>query len=294
MRLSKSMLTILIILIIEARTFIHMNSVQQVVITAPKTTNVIQSSVTGGTIQDLLSDSAQQTGPLLQDLTLTNSLTVLGDSLLGKTSVAGGIIVDGDISLSKSGLQSLSGPLYLQQNRLAAVDFMGGALRINTDGTIAIPGTLGVNTLVPYFNNLTVDLTHSASPAAAFGSFIIKGTDSASISFDSSGSAYISGNIEASGTGSFSKVTTQTLETKNLIVKAAGDSTIPAGKTAMKVLSNNLSSTSRVFVTPLTRGSLPIAVTQLSPSVGLSEGFFTVEVPAPSATTLDFTWFIIN
>lgn len=286
------MLLFLIILIIETRSLVGFFPSQQAVVLAAPSTNTVETTITGGHAG--IGSALQDPGVTLQDLTLTNSLTVLGNTLFGKTSIAGGLTVDGSLSLGAQGLQSLGDTLYLEQNKMGPIDFMNGALRIDTNGSVTasgnftVQGVLGATTITPNALDLTIDLTQVGSNSASFGSLLVKG------------STLVSGDITASGTGRFNRITSPILETSKLLFTSTGESnslgmgTIPAGFTGMKILNNSLTPNSRVFVTPITVTTLPISVTDVIPTTTSLGGSFTVETSAPVPHDLDFSWFIVN
>lgn len=292
MRLSIYMLLFLIILIIEVKTFAELSTIHPAVVLAAPEVSAISAKVIPGRVGIDVQPPSSST--MLQDLTLTNSLTVLGSTLFGATSIAGGLTLDGSLALGARGLQSLGDTLYLQENKLAPIDMMGGLLRINTDGLVTIAdnlnvqGVLGASTIVPIGSDVTVDLTRGGSNSASFGGLLVIG------------SASFSGNIEASGTATFARTVSRIIETSKLIFTpseqsgSVGFGTISAGFTAIKILTNALTPDSRVFVTPVSVSTQPISVTNITPGTSTQEGVFTVETATPVLHDLDFNWFIVN
>jgi hypothetical protein len=142
-------------------------------------------------------------------ITIPSDLTVLGHTALGETSVAGPVFISGPLTLGSDGIQTLDDTLYIQKNKLANVDILGGTLTINTvgdviiagnlavSGNLAVGGILGVNTIVPLHGDLTIDLEHPATPSA-FGRLLIRGAGGEIVTaFDASGSARFAGDLEA-------------------------------------------------------------------------------------------------
>lgn len=278
-RLTRTMILFWIILILESHVFTQATSTQGPVMLAAQESSTIQTEIIGQSASPGATPEVSAS-PALQDLTLTNSLTVLGDALFGKTSIAGGLTVDGSLSLSHSDLTTLTDTLYIEQNKMAPIDMMGGALRIDTNGLVSIgqldiTGILGVSTIQPLSGDITVNLA-SGSPSAGFGNLILKG------------------NIIASGTGTFAEVTAPTVRTSRLIVSASGKGTIPPGFSTMKISTAAINTASQVFVTPVSLTTLPISVTRVTPATVSAEGSFTVETAEPVSRDLNFNWFIIN
>ncbi|PJC31426.1 hypothetical protein CO050_03275, partial [Candidatus Roizmanbacteria bacterium CG_4_9_14_0_2_um_filter_38_17] len=79
----------------------------------------------------------------LENLTINNELNVLGASTFGDISITGNISA-GLISIDglNGSIQTLSGPLELQQNALANLEVFGGKITMTTDGSIEIKGTI--------------------------------------------------------------------------------------------------------------------------------------------------------
>jgi len=123
--------------------FFQTQSARAAILAPPPPAHTIESAVVGGRI-DALPDNSSYSAPLLQNLTITDSFTVLGTSLFGQTSIAGGITIDGTISLDSHGIQNLGDTLYLSPNRLAPIDLMGGALRIMPDGSADFSGNVKI------------------------------------------------------------------------------------------------------------------------------------------------------
>ncbi len=81
-----------------------------------------------------------------KNTTLNNSLAVLGDTLLGPTSIAGILAVDSTVHIGGEGIESFGDTLYIQKNKLGAIDFMSGAVSIDTLGKM-FADTLQVKSL---------------------------------------------------------------------------------------------------------------------------------------------------
>lgn len=304
MRLSIYMLLFFIILIIEARAVAGLAGTEHAAILAAPNANAIETTIIGGrTGLDIPSESP---GMTLQDLTLTNSLTVLGNTLFGKTSIAGGLTIDGMLSLSAKGVQSLGDTLYVEQNKLAPIDFMSGALRINTNGSVTVAGNLdvqgvlGTTTIVPLSRELTVDLTRVGSSSADFGSLLVKGAGGSFARIDASGSAFFTSTVESSGAGKFARILSPIVETAKLFFTSSeqsnsiGIGTLPTGFKTMTISTNAITANSRVFLTPVSVSTQPISVTQVSPATTSQPGSFTVETAIPASQNLDFNWFVVN
>lgn len=323
-------LGLVILLVIEARMFqFYLSSEDKMSprILAPQDKQTIQAAVISG-ISDITppnvygqlltptptpiqaADSAQTqntlSGNLPENMMLTDSLTVLGDTILGKTTIAGGLSVDGAVQLTAAGIQSSGNTLYIQKNSLAPLNMMDGALIINTAGDVTIKnltvdGELAVNQIIPFDTNITIRL---ASEAGKFDKLLVKGTNGNVVAqIDASGTAHIRGDLNASGSGIFASIKAPSIETHSLSFTrsaagqtgdSVGQSTIPAGYAQMMILDNLITPESHVFVTPITTTALPIAVSDLKAATTSTSGSFTVYLSSPAPTDIDFNWFIVN
>ena len=52
---------------------------------------------------------------ITKDITLTQSLAVFGDTLLGETTIGGSLMVDGIIRIAGSNIETIGSTLYLQK-----------------------------------------------------------------------------------------------------------------------------------------------------------------------------------
>jgi excisionase family DNA binding protein len=167
---------------------------------------------------------ASSDGTLIQlpekQITLDGSLVVLGQTHLGQTTIAGSLLAP-RIDIGSEGIQAVSDTLYLQRNKLAAIDLLSGTLIVNpagnvvingdlaVSGNVAIGGVLGVESLTSLGRDLTISLNGQSSTDATdsgipVGSLIVKGaSESAIATINASGSARFSGDISASGSASF-------------------------------------------------------------------------------------------
>ncbi len=257
---------------------------------------------------------------ITRDITLTNSLAVFGETLLGKTTVAGGLDVDSTVHIGTGGIESFGDTLYLQRSRLADLNIMNGVIVVNTlgnvvingnveiNGNLGIAGVLGAHTVKPTGSrDLTFDLsqsyydaTSSATPSGTpgFGSLIVNGPGGQAVA-----TIDAFGNIVASGSGTFSNVLARAIETNKLVFTpgasgtqsdSVGTATIPAGYRQMSILNNRVTAGSHIFITPITVTSQAISVTHQISATEVSPGSFTVEIPLLAPADINFHWFIVN
>ena len=103
----------------------------------------------------------QSTALLAADARL-NSLSVIGNTTLADTTVAGTLMVDAGIVISRSTISSLTDTLSL--SALNSIEFMGGKMALNRNGDLTVAGTLyaqsGVvtNSIRPADGNLAIQI----------------------------------------------------------------------------------------------------------------------------------------
>ena len=87
------------------------------------------------------------------------------------------------------------------------------------------------------------------------------------------------------------KITAKRVETEELRVlgdKSSGVASIPAGLTFVDIESTIASTSSKIFITPLSRITTPLSVSEKK------DGKFRVEIPQSASTSLPFDWLIIG
>ncbi|KKQ76399.1 MAG: hypothetical protein US99_C0073G0001, partial [Candidatus Daviesbacteria bacterium GW2011_GWF2_38_6] len=108
------------------------------------------------------------------DLNISNSFKSLGETTLGKTLIAGDLIVDGMLSITGSSLSNLS-ILYIQNSPLAeGLDIFNGKVTIDKEGNIQTQGKITASEVET--NKLTISNTQIASSSATLAASIGTGT----------------------------------------------------------------------------------------------------------------------
>ena len=255
------------------------------------------------------------------NLTVNTSLFVLGDSLLSSTSITGSLLVDGVIRFAENTIETIGETLYIQRNKLAAIDILDGTIiadiwnRVFIRGFLAITGNttvggvLGTTTLSPLEGkDLTIDLTNPlpdpfadplATPSAGFGDLIIKGADNKTVvAIDASGSATFAGavtadSLVASGSATVQKLNisaTPTSTESAVPSNTVGTGTLPGYFTEVTVLSSQVAADSLVYLTPLSStGNQVLYVKEKLPGVG-----FIVAIDTSLTIPVQFNWWVIN
>ncbi len=229
-------------------------------------------------------------------ITLHNSLSVLGNTTLGETSIAGSLLVDASIRLSGTGIETISEPLYLNKTKLANVDILAGTLVITTTGDVVVTGNLivtgilGASIIKPIDNNLTLSLEHiTASPSSSFGKLIVRGKEEHTVEFDAQG------NITASGSATIAKLNISSMDDATATLSATssatiGEATVPAGITTLTVKTTAVTDQSLIYITPLSSTNNQVLyVKTKTPGNG-----FTVNIDAAITKNVKFNWWIVN
>jgi cytoskeletal protein CcmA (bactofilin family) len=252
-----------------------------------------------------------------KDITLTQSLAVFGETLLGKTSIAGTLLVNGTIRIADDSIDTSGSTLYLQKDRLANLDIMGGTIVVNTLGNVVINGNLnltgdltvggvlGVNHIRAANGDLTIDLpqTNPDSTTSGFAKLIVIGANNQTVaSIDANGNISSEGNITArsatiSGDLSVSKLAIPAFSEGNLSAtdsantsSTIGQGTLLAGLRSITIANTRVTAQSLIYITPITStGNQVLYVSDKVP--GLS---FTVAIDSPLSAPVEFNWWIIN
>ncbi|KKR01929.1 MAG: seg, partial [Microgenomates group bacterium GW2011_GWC1_39_12] len=227
-------------------------------------------------------------------ITLHDNLSVLGNTTLGETSIAGSLLIDGSIRISETGIETITESLYLNKSKLANIDMMAGTLVITTSGDVVVSGNLfvagilGASTIKPIDGNLTLSLEQTAS-ASGFGKLIIQGIDEKTVVFDEQG------NITASGSATFAKLNISGMDDTTATLSATssatiGEATLPAGITTVSIETTAVTDQSLIYVTPQSSTNNQVLyVKTKSPGFG-----FTVNIDAAITKGVKFNWWIVN
>ena len=233
-------------------------------------------------------------------------------------------MVDGTIQLGNNSIESMGDTLYLQKDRLADLDIMGGTIVIRPDGNVMINGNLtltgdltvggvlGASTIKPTNGNLTLDIGNQASGSSSFGTLLIRGSNKQIVaSIDSSGNINTSGDLNAQNVyteslSARSATLSGTLAAQKLYIAdtsafdatgsalpsqaTIGTATISAGMTEVTVTTSNVTQNSYIYITPITNtNDHVIFLKSKDPGNG-----FTVGLNIPLAIPIEFNWWVVN
>ena len=232
--------------------------------TATMVTNI--TNITESSASALLALGATTTDThveIVKDITLTESLAVFGDTLLGQTMIAGGLLVDGTITVANDSIETVTDTLYIQKNRLAALDIMGGTLVVTTQGDVMITGNL--------------DITGNITLKNSFGSVVA--------SLDQEGNATFSGSLTVN------KLRFDEIATDSATLGASvGRALLTAGSQTAFIANDRITDETLIYLTPLSStGAQSLYVSGKTPGQG-----FTVALDAPLTTDVEFNWWIVN
>ena len=248
---------------------------------------------------------------------MTESFTVFGDTLLGKTMIGGDLLVNGSLRFSKDGIETYADTLYIQPNRLASLDLMAGTVVINNSGTVMINGNLaitgelaaakGISTsiLSPMDRDLTINLSKrmtssisgsssgqlTPSEVEGFGKLLITGPAGYTVaSFDAYGNSTQSGTLSAAEVliNKLHVYRTPSATTSGTFAPSIGTGILPAGQSSAIVSNADISTSSLIFITPTSPTTNSLYVVDKEP------GAFTVGISAPSTYDITFNWWIVN
>jgi len=265
---------------------------------------------TQATDSGLLADS--ETWPIidpLNDVQITDSLTVLGTSSLADTSVAGQLMVDATVIIDKDGIQTLPGSnLKLQTYGWGGIDMLDGKVTINTEGDVFVTGELTagrINTGGLILNESLVGEEDATS--SGFGKLLAvlnkEGVEVASI--DASGSAFFARlGIEAdySATQSGAIIAAADNYSQNGYLApaiktnaTAGIGLLPANEEEVMIYNPQVTAESLIYVTATTNTENKVLYVKAKKTTTDDEpGWFIVALNESIAQDVQFNWWIIG
>jgi len=266
-----------------------------------------------------LSEKKQDTYPhfplpdslLASDFPIATNLTVLGQTSLGQTTIAGNLLVDSSLQLGVNSLNSLTGTLYLQNYGFGDLDILGGKVKIDSQGNLAVAGNAEIEKDLKVKKSLFANLLKPLE----------------------GGEIVIEGHLKTKGSGTFNKIiiasaeeneetnSSKTLNTPYQITTnaTAGTAILPAGKTEITIVNQAVTDNSLVYLTPLSptenkvlfvkvkKGEVQCPKITPTPEANLSPtpqsltplclpqpGYFTVGIDEAIEKEIEFNWWVIN
>lgn len=236
------------------------------------------------------------------NLNIANNLTVLGSTSLADTSIAGSLNIGGTMSLADNSINTLTGPLYLQNLGLGGIDILAGKVVIDEqgnavfEGDITIKGRLALSEIEPLpEQDIVVNLVNQVDQVnqeSKFGNLLVKGVDDEIVA-----------SIEASGTATFKKLAiakaeekvTQISETEIETNATAGQATLPANEAEITIKSQFVKENTLIYVTPISDTQNKVLFVKAKKATAEQEpGWFKVAIDSPIGQDIEFNWWIIN
>ena len=220
-----------------------------------------------------------------QDLKITSNLKVLGRTSLADTTVAGQLMVDASITISESGINSLTGPLYLNSLGLGGVDILAGKVVITQSGDVSIQGNLAIGGEIS-----AAKLTLNQKEESGFGKLLTmvnkEGQEVAYITKEGEGAftklAIIAGG-EATASAKIGENEVQTNAT-------AGKAVLKAGLTELTIHSSAITDQTLIYVTPISNTQNKVLFVKAKKA----GDYFTVAIDTAINSDIEFNYWLIN
>jgi len=288
--------------------------------------NEILASSPEATSQAVLAENISlppNTNP--QSLISSDGLTVLGNTSLADTTIAGSLNIGGTLALADSSINSLSGTLYLNSLGLGGIDILAGKIVIDSSGNltvsgdVTVKGNLAANTLRPLpEQDLVIDLANarehlpgvpSSTPkhlegdtgvSSGFGKLLVKGTDGQTVaSIDASGSAtFAKLNIATANASQSTEIITPTEIKTNA---TAGQATLPANEMEITIKSPFVTENTLIYITSISSTENKVLYVKAKKATENTEntsevmpGWFKVAIDTPINKEIKFNWWIVN
>jgi len=232
------------------------------------------------------------------------------------------------LTIANDSLNSIAGPLYLQNLGLGGVDILAGKIVIDQQGNtvfesnVTIKGKLAVNDITPVENDLTFDLGKTETSIGStnpsdFGNILVKGINNEVVaSIDASGSAqFTSLGIEAdysatqSGTIIAAFDNWQENGEYSPAIKtnaAAGVGILPTYEKEIIIYNSKITDKSLIYITPITdtnnkvifikakKAQKAALIDENGEYLPEEKGWFKVSIDMPIDKEISFNWWIVN
>lgn len=226
-------------------------------------------------------------------------LIVFGSTSLSDLSVAGSLSVGGGMFIAENSIETLGTDLYLQSLRQGGLSIMSGLVYIDTAGNIKIQGDLSLK------GSLAVNVI---SPLPSSDLVVNNASGSSVLSINQTG------DIKASGSGTFAKLNLRLVEpalalssTELIASSSAGTANINPYQKEITIKNALVTDKSVIYITPVGTPSAqaPFLLRQVPSDTWLRQqpseanqdtnlGSFTVGVQSPTVNPIPFNWLIIN
>ena len=262
------------------------------------------------------SDSGVFENLFAKTATFEQGLMAFGPASFFEASIADRLFVGSQLSLADRSINVLGGNLELQPLKQGGIAFVGGEVEIDTDGNlrvngnanfaknVEINGKLFANILSPLpGKNLVLDLgnrNQESDDQIQNSEFRIQNSsDSAILTINRSG------DLSASGSGSFSKLNLNIVNeaqalspTEVIATGSAGTAQIQPNRNELTIKNPLVTEKSLIYITPKTSISTQslylLRQVPENPRIAGIEGSFTVGISQPVNKKIPFNWILIN
>ena len=215
--------------------------------------------------------------------TFRQGLIAFGPSTFSDASVLNILSIGTNMQIGPYSINTLGGDLEIQSLKQGTISLMAGAVRIETDGTLKVAGT------AEFAQDITVHGKVRANVISPLAN---------------QDSVNISGNLVASGSGTFDKLKLSLIEpayaisdTEVVATGSAGTARVMPYRTELTIDNPNVTDKSLIYITPVgTNNQVLNLLRQVpeDPAFPGIEGSFTVGVDTWAQSEKQFNWIIVN
>jgi site-specific recombinase XerD len=247
------------------------------------------------------SESATLAGFSGNQTTFTNGIMAFGPSSFFEISVADRLFVGSQLSIADRNINVLGGDLELQPLRQGGIAFVGGEVKIDTDGNLKVNGNAVFAKDVNVGGKLAAGII-APVPGKDLVFELDENEEKSKVEFKTgSNSAFLTfnnkGDIKASGSATFNKLNLSFIpkaiavnDTEIIATGSAGTAEIKANQDELTINNPLVTRESLIYITPKT--STPNQNVYLLRQVpGKS---FTVGLSKAISKSVPFNWIIIN
>ncbi|MBP7832806.1 MAG: site-specific integrase [Candidatus Levybacteria bacterium] len=239
--------------------------------------------------------------------TFYEGLLSLGASTFGDLSVMDTLSVGTTLTVSPNSINTLGVDLEIQPLRQGQISFMAGAVKIKIDGSLAvfedaffhknvtIAGNLSAHIISPLPNSdVNIKLPNSSIHNSEFK--IQNSSDSAVLAISSDG------NLQASGSGTFSKLKFNLVgqaiasgQNQAIATGSAGTAILKKSTNELTIINPNVTKESLIYITPAQETqNLVLYLLRQRDQTENQPGSFTVGISGVATTDILFNWLIVN
>lgn len=226
--------------------------------------------------------------------TFRDGLISLGPATFGEATFLDGISIGTRFVLGQNSIDTLGQDLEIQPLKQGAISFMGGSVKIGTDGNLKVIGNAKFASNVEVSGKLSANVI---SPLAKKNLIISGNDDTSSTSAADDNLVDVRGSISASGSATFNKLNISLVEpayalsdVEVVATGSAGTATIKRYRTELTVDNALVTPHSLIYITPV--GSTNNQTIYLLRQVAGRS--FTAGVGTPALADIKFNWIIVN